>query len=299
MNTFGNVLTLTTFGESHGVAVGGVIDGFPSGIDIDLNFIQNEVNRRRPGDILGATTRREDDQVQILSGVFEGKSLGTPIAFIIENKDHRSADYELFRDVFRPGHADYTYQVKYGIRDYRGGGRASARETVCRVVAGAFAKLVLKDLNIEIHAEVEDEEQLMQRIREAIADIDTCGGVVKCVIKGCPVGLGEPVYGKLHAALGEAMLSINAVKGFEYGEGFAAADMRGSEHNAARSGGILGGISNGEDINFRVAFKPIPSLGREMKCRHDVCAAPRAVPIVEAMAAIVILDYYLLNNREI
>ena len=297
MNTFGNLLRLTTFGESHGVAVGGVIDGFPSGVDIDMDLIQAEVDRRRPGHGLGATTRHEDDKVQILSGVFEGKSLGTPIAFIIMNNDQHSEDYELFRDVYRPGHADYTYQMKYGIRDYRGGGRASARETVCRVVAGAFAKLVLRDLKIEVHAEVENAEELSTRIRQAIDDVDTCGGVVSCVIKGCPVGLGEPIYGKLSAVLAEAMLSINAVKGFEYGEGFAAAGMRGSEHNAARSGGILGGISNGEDINFRVAFKPIPSLGREMKGRHDVCAAPRAVPIVEAMAALVILDFYMLNNQ--
>lgn len=297
MNTFGNLLRLTTFGESHGVAVGGVIDGFPSGVDIDMDFIQAEVDRRRPGHGLGATTRHEDDKVQILSGVFEGKSLGTPIAFIIMNNDQHSEDYELFRDIYRPGHADYTYQMKYGIRDYRGGGRASARETVCRVVAGAFAKLVLRDLKIEVHAEVENAEELSTRIRQAIDDVDTCGGVVSCVIKGCPVGLGEPIYGKLSAVLAEAMLSINAVKGFEYGEGFAAAGMRGSEHNAARSGGILGGISNGEDINFRVAFKPIPSLGREMKGRHDVCAAPRAVPIVEAMAALVILDFYMLNNQ--
>ena len=297
MNTFGNLLRLTTFGESHGVAVGGVIDGFPSGVDIDMDFIQAEVDRRRPGHGLGATTRHEDDKVQILSGVFEGKSLGTPIAFIIMNNDQHSEDYELFRDVYRPGHADYTYQMKYGIRDYRGGGRASARETVCRVVAGAFAKLVLRDLKIEVHAEVENAEELSTRIRQAIDDVDTCGGVVSCVIKGCPVGLGEPIYGKLSAVLAEAMLSINAVKGFEYGEGFAAAGMRGSEHNAARSGGILGGISNGEDINFRVAFKPIPSLGREMKGRHDVCAAPRVVPIVEAMAALVILDFYMLNNQ--
>lgn len=297
MNTFGNLLRLTTFGESHGVAVGGVIDGFPSGVDIDMDFIQAEVDRRRPGHGLGATTRHEDDKVQILSGVFEGKSLGTPIAFIIMNNDQHSEDYELFRDVYRPGHADYTYQMKYGIRDYRGGGRASARETVCRVVAGAFAKLVLRDLKIEVHAEVENAEELSTRIRQAIDDVDTCGGVVSCVIKGCPIGLGEPIYGKLSAVLAEAMLSINAVKGFEYGEGFAAAGMRGSEHNAARSGGILGGISNGEDINFRVAFKPIPSLGREMKGRHDVCAAPRAVPIVEAMAALVILDFYMLNNQ--
>ena len=297
MNTFGNILKLTTFGESHGVAMGGVIDGFPSGVEVDMDFIQSEVNRRSPGKGIGVSPRKEEDKVEVLSGVFEGKTTGTPIAFIIQNKDHHSEDYELFRDVFRPGHADFTYQIKYGIRDYRGGGRASARETVCRVVAGAFAKLVLRDRGIEIKAEVEDEERLMERIREAIADIDTCGGVVSCVIKGCPIGLGEPVFGKLHAALGGAMLTINAVKGFEYGEGFAAAEMRGSEHNAARSGGILGGISNGEDINFRVAFKPIPTLGSEMKGRHDVCAAIRAVPIVEAMAALVILDYYMINER--
>lgn len=296
MNTFGNILRLTTFGESHGVAVGGVIDGFPAGIDVDMDFIQSEVDRRRPGQGLGISPRKEDDRVQILSGTFEGKTTGTPIAFLIMNNDQHSEDYELFKDVFRPGHADYTYKMKYGIYDYRGGGRASARETVCRVVAGAFAKLVLKGLGIEIKAEVEDEEKLNQRIHEVLKEIDTCGGIVKCVVSGCPIGLGEPIYGKLHAALAEAMMGINAVKGFEYGEGFAAADMKGSEHNISRSGGILGGISNGEDINFRVAFKPIPSLGKEMKGRHDVCAAPRAVPIVEAMAALVILDYYMLDK---
>lgn len=295
MNTFGRLLRLTTFGESHGVAVGGIIDGFPVGIDIDMDFIQSEVNRRRPGKGTGISPRKEDDIVQVLSGTFEGKSTGTPIGFIIMNNDQHSEDYELFKDVFRPGHADFTYQEKYGIRDYRGGGRASARETVCRVVAGAFAKLALNTVGIEIVAHVEDEEQQTKRIKEAIAQVDSCGGIVSCIIKGCPVGLGEPVFGKLHAILGSAMLSINAVKGFEYGEGFAAADMKGSEHNFARTGGMLGGITDGTDINFRVAFKPIPTLGKEVKGRHDVCAAPRAVPIVEAMAALVILDFYLVR----
>lgn len=300
MNSFGNLLRLTTFGESHGVAVGGVLDGFPAGVDVDMLFIQSEVNRRRPGQsIIGYSPRKEDDNVQLLSGVFEGKTLGTPIAFIISNNDKRSDDYELFKDVYRPGHADFTYQEKYGIRDYRGGGRASARETVCRVVAGAFAKLALKKVGIEISAAISNEKELKQRISEAIKDIDTCGGIVSCRIKGCPAGLGEPIYDKVQAALASAMLSINAVKGFEYGEGFAAAEMRGSEHNVAQTGGMLGGITDGTDITFKVAFKPIPSLGREMKGRHDVCAAPRAVPIVEAMAALVILDFYLIRKSQL
>ena len=291
MNTFGNIFRLTTFGESHGPVVGGVIDGMPPMVDIDMDFIQREVDRRRPGQGIGTTQRHEDDRVEVLSGVFEGKSTGHPIAFVIRNNDVRSGDYEALKDVFRTGHADATYQQKYGIRDYRGGGRASARETVCRVVGGAFAKLVLRQHGIEISAEVENEELLRQRIAEAQRDGDTVGGVIRCVVRHCPAGLGEPIYGKLHAALGAAMLSINAVKGFEYGEGFRAAEMRGSEHNKADQGGILGGISNGDDITMRIAFKPIATLMKEVKGRHDVCPVPRAVPIVEAMAAMVILDY--------
>lgn len=296
MNTIGNILRLTTFGESHGACIGAVLDGYPAGIEIDIDFVQAEVDRRRAAHNPFSTPRDEDDRVELLSGTFEGKSTGAPIAFIVRNNDTHSQDYEGLKDTFRVGHADYTYQEKYGIRDYRGGGRASARETVVRVAAGAFAKLVLNQHGIEIKASIEDEERLNFRMEQAWYEGDTCGGVISCIIKGCPAGLGEPLYGKLHAALGAAMLSINAVKGFEYGEGFAAATMSGSQHNAARQGGILGGISNGEDINFRVAFKPIPTLGKDVEGRHDVCAVPRAVPIVEAMAALVILDYLLLKR---
>lgn len=296
MNTIGNILRLTTFGESHGACIGAVLDGYPAGIEIDIDFVQAEVDRRRAAHNPFSTPRDEDDRVELLSGTFEGKSTGAPIAFIVRNNDTHSQDYEGLKDTFRVGHADYTYQEKYGIRDYRGGGRASARETVVRVAAGAFAKLVLCQHGIEIKASIEDEERLNFRMEQAWYEGDTCGGVISCIIKGCPAGLGEPLYGKLHAALGAAMLSINAVKGFEYGEGFAAAAMSGSQHNAARQGGILGGISNGEDINFRVAFKPIPTLGKDVEGRHDVCAVPRAVPIVEAMAALVILDYLLLKR---
>lgn len=296
MNTIGNILRLTTFGESHGACIGAVLDGYPAGIEIDMDFVQAEVDRRRAAHNPFSTPRDEDDRVELLSGTFEGKSTGAPIAFIVRNNDTHSQDYEGLKDTFRAGHADYTYQEKYGIRDYRGGGRASARETVVRVAAGAFAKLVLNQHGIEIKASIEDEERLNFRMEQAWYEGDTCGGVISCIIKGCPAGLGEPLYGKLHAALGAAMLSINAVKGFEYGEGFAAAAMSGSQHNAARQGGILGGISNGEDINFRVAFKPIPTLGKDVEGRHDVCAVPRAVPIVEAMAALVVLDYLLLKR---
>ncbi len=294
MNTIGNILRLTTFGESHGPCIGGVIDGFPVGIQIDMNFVQEEVSKRRSAQDPFASARKEDDIVEILSGVFEGMSTGAPIAFIVQNNDTRPQDYEKIKDYFRPGHADATYQAKYGIRDYRGGGRASARETVVRVAAGAMAKLVLRKHNISISACIENEERLRLRIQKAWYEGDTCGGIITCNIKGCPSGLGEPLYGKLHAALGGAMLSINAVKGFEYGEGFAAAEMSGSQHNIARQGGILGGISNGEDINFRIAFKPIPTLGKDVEGRHDVCAVPRALPIVEAMAALVILDYLII-----
>lgn len=296
MNTIGNILRLTTFGESHGACIGAVLDGYPAGIEIDMDFVQAEVDRRRAAHNPFSTPRDEDDRVELLSGTFERKSTGAPIAFIVRNNDTHSQDYEGLKDMFRPGHADYTYQEKYGIRDYRGGGRASARETVVRVAAGAFAKLVLCQHGIEIKASIEDEERLNFRMEQAWYEGDTCGGVISCIIKGCPAGLGEPLYGKLHAALGAAMLSINAVKGFEYGEGFAAAAMSGSQHNAVRQGGILGGISNGEDINFRVAFKPIPTLGKDVEGRHDVCAVPRAVPIVEAMAALVVLDYLLLKR---
>ncbi|MBQ0062401.1 MAG: chorismate synthase [Prevotella sp.] len=296
MNTIGNILRLTTFGESHGACIGAVLDGYPAGIEIDMDFVQAEVDRRRAAHNPFSTPRDEDDRVELLSGMFEGKSTGAPLAFIVRNNDTHPQDYEGLKDMFRPGHADYTYQEKYGIRDYRGGGRASARETVVRVAAGAFAKLVLCQHGIEIKASIEDEERLNFRMEQAWYEGDTCGGVISCIIKGCPAGLGEPLYGKLHAALGAAMLSINAVKGFEYGEGFAAATMSGSQHNAARQGGILGGISNGEDINFRVAFKPIPTLGKDVEGRHDVCAVPRAVPIVEAMAALVVLDYLLLKR---
>ena len=296
MNTIGNILRLTTFGESHGACIGAVLDGYPAGIEIDMDFVQAEVDRRRAAHNPFSTPRDEDDRVELLSGTFEGKSTGAPIAFIVRNNDTHSQDYEGLKDTFRAGHADYTYQEKYGIRDYRGGGRASARETVVRVAAGAFAKLVLNQHGIEIKASIEDEERLNFRMEQAWYEGDTCGGVISCIIKGCPAGLGEPLYGKLHAALGAAMLSINAVKGFEYGEGFAAATMSGSQHNGARQGGILGGISNGEDINFRVAFKPIPTLGKDVEGRHDVCAVPRAVPIVEAMAALVVLDYLLLKR---
>ncbi|MBQ0084907.1 MAG: chorismate synthase [Prevotella sp.] len=297
MNTFGNILRLTTFGESHGICVGGVIDGFPSNILIDIDFIQQEVDKRKSAKNPFDSARREDDKVEILSGVFEGRSTGAPIAFIIHNNDQHPQDYDNLCDVFRKGHADLTYQKKYGIRDYRGGGRASARETVVRVAAGAFAKIILNSKGITIKAEIENEKDLYERIHEAWLQGDTCGGIISCTIKGCPIGLGEPIYNKLHATLGMAMLSINAVKGFEYGEGFAAATMKGSEHNEAKQGGILGGISNGEDINFRIAFKPIPTLGKEHEGRHDVCAVPRALPIVEAMAALTILDFMLLAHK--
>ena len=350
-NTIGNILRLTSFGESHGKGIGGVIDGFPAGIEIDLDFIQNELNRRKPGQSALTTARKENDKVEFLSGIFEGKSTGTPIGFIVWNEDHHSSDYDNLKEVFRPSHADFTYWVKYGIRDYRGGGRSSARETISRVVAGALAKLALKQLGISIYAytsqigdiklennyslsALEDIEKNAVRcpdstkakemeslILKVKAEGDTIGGTITGVIKGCPIGLGEPVFGKLHAALGSAMLSINAAKGFEYGSGFEGVCQRGSEQNdlftnenghittrTNHSGGIQGGISNGQDIYFRVAFKPIATLLQEQqtvdihgeettlaaKGRHDPCVLPRAVPIVEAMAAITILDYYLL-----
>lgn len=349
-NTFGHLFTLTTFGESHGVAVGGVIDGFPAGIDIDMEFVQNELNRRRPGQSHITTSRNEADKVEFLSGVFEGKSTGTPIGFEIRNTNQHSQDYENMRCLFRPSHADYTYYNKYGIRDHRGGGRSSARITIARCVGGALAKLALRQLGISITAytsqvgdiaierdyhlydlsKTEDnivrcpDQQKAKEMEELIAQVktdgDTIGGVITCVIKGCPVGLGEPEFDKLHAQLGAAMLGINAVKGFEYGEGFDGVTARGSQQNDTfvpgittatnHSGGIQGGISNGQDIYFRVAFKPVATILKEQdtvdlegnatkltaRGRHDPCVLPRAVPVVEAMAAMVILDSYLVNK---
>lgn len=354
-NTFGKLFTLTTFGESHGAAIGGIVDGMPAGIDIDLEFIQQELNRRRPGQSKITTSRQEPDQVELLSGVFEGKSTGCPIGFIVFNQNQHSQDYENLRTVLRPSHADYTYYKKYGIRDHRGGGRSSARITISRVVAGALAKLALRHVGVTIQAytsqvgpifldrdylkydlslaetnavrcpDPEKAAQMEQLITEVKAEGDTIGGVITCVIRGCPIGLGEPEFGKLHAELGAAMLSINAVKGFEYGDGFAFAERRGSEVNDVfvncngktvyktatnHSGGIQGGISNGEDIYFRVAFKPVATLLRPQETvdlegnpttltargRHDPCVLPRAVPVVEAMAAMTILDMFLVQK---
>ena len=350
MNTFGHIFRLTTFGESHGEAVGGVVDGMPAGIDIDIDFIQQELNRRRPGQSSITTSRQEADQIELLSGVFEGKSTGCPIGFIVRNTNQHSQDYENMRCLFRPSHADYTYFQKYGIRDHRGGGRSSARITISRCVGGALAKLVLKQLGISVQAytsqvgnialerdyklydlsqtetnavrcpDPEKAAQMEALIAEIKSEGDTIGGIITCVIKGCPVGLGEPEFDKLHAALGSAMLSINAVKGFEYGEGFEGVTAKGSEQNdiftvtngqittaTNHSGGIQGGISNGQDIYFRVAFKPVATILKEQttvdtagnptrftaKGRHDPCVLPRAVPVVEAMAAMTILDSYL------
>ena len=352
-NTFGNLFTLTTFGESHGEAVGGVIDGMPAGIDINLDFIQQELNRRRPGQSKITTSRQEADKVELLSGVFEGKSTGCPIGFIVRNTNQRSKDYENLKSLFRPSHADFTYDQKYGVRDYRGGGRSSARITISRCVGGALAKLALKQLGISVQAytsqvgtitlnrdyrlydlnltesnavrcpDPEKAQEMEALITQIKKEGDTIGGVITCVIKGCPVGLGEPEFGKLHAALGGAMLSINAAKGFEYGEGFEGVTARGSEQNdifqnvdgqvttkTNHSGGIQGGISNGQDIYFRVAFKPVATILMDQETvdkegnptlfktsgRHDPCVLPRAVPIVEAMAAMTILDYLLLKN---
>ena len=352
-NSFGHLFKLTTFGESHGEAIGGIIDGMSAGIEIDMDFIQQELRRRRPGQSALTTSRQESDEVELLSGVYEGKSTGTPIGFLVRNTNQHSDDYDNLRDIFRPSHADFTYMMKYGIRDHRGGGRSSARETIARVVGGAIAKLALKQLGISITAytqqvgniclekdyasydfnEIErnpvrcpDPEKATEMealIKEVKSAGDTIGGAICCVVKGCPVGLGEPVFGKLHAALASAMMSINAAKGFEYGEGFSGLAMRGSEQNdifynndgiistkTNHSGGIQGGISNGQDIYFRVAFKPVATLLSEQqtvdihgndaivkaKGRHDPCVLPRAVPIVEAMTAMTILDYYLLNK---
>lgn len=352
-NIFGNIFTLTTFGESHGEAIGGIVDGMPAGIEIDLAFIQQELDRRKPGQSKLTTSRREDDEVKLLSGVFEGKATGTPIGFIVNNRNQHSKDYDNMRHLFRPSHADYTYYSKYGRRDHRGGGRSSARITISRVVAGALAKLALKQLGISIRAytaqvgniklendyrlydlsqtenslvrcpDAETSKQMEELIMEVKNAGDTIGGVIACVVKGCPIGLGEPEFGKLHAQLGAAMLSINAVKGFEYGEGFAGVTTRGSRQNDVfinkngristatnHSGGIQGGISNGQDIWFRVAFKPVATILQKQntvdldgnpttlnaKGRHDSCVLPRAVPVVEAMTAIVLLDSYLMNQ---
>lgn len=353
MNSFGNLFRLTTFGESHGLAVGGVVDGMPPGIDVDEAFIQAELNRRRPGQSNITTPRDEKDKVKILSGIFRGKSTGTPIGFEVENTNQHSNDYDNIADVFRPSHADFTYFSKYGLRDHRGGGRSSARETISRVVGGALAKLVLRREGISVVAytsqvgdialnksyteldltKIEDNivrcpdaptaAKMIDLISKVKAERDSVGGVITCVIKGAPVGLGEPCFDKLQALLAHAMLSIGAVKGFEYGSGFAGSALRGSQHNDTfymegdrvrtrtnNSGGIQGGISNGEDIYFRVAFKPtatilmeqptVNSLKQEVmttvKGRHDPCVVPRAVPIVEAMAAMVMTDALLIQK---
>lgn len=352
-NSFGNILQLTSFGESHGKAIGGVLDGFPAGIPIDLDFIQNELNRRKPGQSKITTARKEADSVEFLSGIFDGKSTGTPIGFLVWNQNHHSNDYNNLKDIYRPSHADFTYQQKYGIRDYKGGGRSSARETISRVIAGALAKLALQELTIDIKAytaqvgsikleknyteydlstiennpvrcpDADKAKEMEELIFKTKGEGDTIGGIITCVIKNCPIGLGEPVYGKLHAALGNAMLSINAVKGFEYGCGFQNLHQKGSQQNdifynnngvistkTNNSGGIQGGISNGQDIYFNVAFKPVATLlmeqptvttqGEEVlltaRGRHDSCVLPRAVPIVEAMSALTLLDYYLINK---
>lgn len=353
MNTFGQIFRLTSFGESHGKGIGGIIDGCPAGVEIDVEFVQNELNRRKPGQSKITTQRGESDQVEFLSGIFEGKTQGTPIGFVVWNKDQHSSDYNDLKDIFRPSHADYTYIQKYGTRDHRGGGRSSARETIARVVAGAVAKLLLKKVGVNIQAYVsrvgeidinkayteldlsqtesnivrcpdaETAERMIARIEEAGRNHDTVGGVVSCVVTGVPAGWGEPVFNKLHADLGHAMLGINAVKGFEYGSGFDGTRLSGSEHNDVfiktengvrtktnHSGGVQGGISNGEDIYFNVAFKPIATLLKEQntvdkaenevvinpKGRHDPCVLPRAVPIVESMAAIVLADHFLLSR---
>ncbi|KAB7530805.1 chorismate synthase [Flagellimonas olearia] len=345
-NSFGQLFRLTTFGESHGVALGGVIDGCPAGIELDLQKIQEELDRRKPGQSAIVTQRKEPDTVEIFSGVFEGKTTGTPIGFAIRNTNQKSKDYSHIKDSYRPSHADYVYDQKYGFRDYRGGGRSSARETASRVVAGAIAKQLLSDIKITAYvsqvgalkleknydqldfsviesnpvrcADMEMATHMEEYIKSIKKEGDTIGGVVTCVIQNVPIGLGEPVFDKLHAKLGEAMLSINAVKGFEYGSGFDGVAMKGSEHNDAynpdgttktnRSGGIQGGISNGMDIYFNVAFKPVATVlqaydtinkeGEKVttqgKGRHDPCVVPRAVPIVEAMAALVLADYTLL-----
>jgi len=352
-NTFGTLFKLTTFGESHGLALGGIIDGCPAGLEIDFDFIKSELQRRKPGQSHIVTQRKEEDEVEFLSGIFEGKTTGTPIGFIIRNEDQKSKDYTHNTDVYRPSHADYTYDTKYGMRDHRGGGRSSARETACRVVAGAIAKQILKKAGIQIHAYVsqvahiklqknyteldlskidsnivrcpdsETAEAMISLIEQTRKAGDTVGGIITCVCQGVHAGLGEPVFDKLHADLGKAMLSINAVKGFEYGAGFDSIHKKGSELNdlfetkagkvitsTNNSGGIQGGISNGMDIYCNVAFKPVATIMQEQetidsagdattiqgKGRHDPCVLPRAVPIVESMAALVLLDHILRNK---
>ncbi|MCH6202156.1 chorismate synthase [Aquiflexum sp. LQ15W] len=352
-NSFGRIFRISTFGESHGLGLGVVIEGCPAGLPIDEEFIRNEMQRRKPGQSKITTQRKEEDEFQILSGVFEGKSTGTPIGLVIMNTDQKSKDYSHIADKFRPSHADYTYFEKYGIRDYRGGGRSSARETAARVAGGAIAKMLLSHYGVSIQAFVSQvgdmkleknyqeldlakteenivrcpdpvmAEKMIEYIDEVRKSRDTVGGIVSCVAKGVPPGLGEPVFDRLHAELGKAMLSINAVKGFEYGSGFEGVKMRGSEHNDAyyqdgdrvrtktnNSGGIQGGISNGEDIYFNVAFKPVATIMQDQesvneagdsvtvsgKGRHDPCVVPRAVPIVEAMAALVLADYLLISR---
>lgn len=347
-NSFGTLFRLTTFGESHGEAIGGIIDGCPPNIKLNFEAIQLEMQRRKPGQSSIVTQRKEDDEVQFLSGIFEGKTTGTPIGFIIPNTNQKSDDYSHIKDSYRPSHADYVYEQKYGIRDYRGGGRSSARETASRVVAGAIAKQILPEIKINAFVSSVGEifidkpyqdldfsltesnpvrcpdlataQKMETYIKEIKKQGDTIGGTITCVIQHVPIGLGEPVFDKLHAELGKAMLSINAVKGFEFGSGFCGAKMKGSEHNdlynedgttkTNLSGGIQGGISNGMDIYFRVAFKPVATLIQKQevltnqntieaqhgKGRHDPCVVPRAVPIVEAMAALVIADYFLLNK---
>lgn len=349
-NSFGEIFRLTSFGESHGEALGGIIDGVPAGIKIDYDFIQAEMDRRKPGQSNIVTQRKESDRVQFLSGIFDGKTTGTSIGFIVLNENQKSKDYSHIKEVYRPSHADFTYDKKYGNRDYRGGGRSSARETVARVVAGAIAKLALQQVGVTIQAFVNqvgklrlektyqqldlaqtesnlvrcpDQEMALEMealIKETRKKGDTIGGCIQCVVTGTPIGLGEPVFDKLHADLGKAMLSINAVKGFEYGSGFKGVEMYGSEHNDSFdsatttetnfSGGIQGGISNGQDIYFNVAFKPVATLMQkqdtinnrgekvemEGKGRHDACVVPRAVVIVEAMAAITVFDFYLRNK---
>jgi chorismate synthase len=351
-NTFGTLLRLTTYGESHGPAVGGILDGLPAGVDINAEFLQNELSRRRPGQSHIVTQRREGDKLELLSGVFEGKSTGAPISFIVRSEDARTRDYDALREVYRPSHADYTWDAKYGFRDYRGGGRSSARETVARVAGGALAKLFLRNHGIAVQAYVsqvgaiavqqpwneldlsqtetnivrcpdaETAEQMIRLIESIRKQGDTIGGIITCVITGVPPGIGEPVFDKLHADLGKAMLSINAVKGVEFGSGFTSVALTGSQHNDAflpgsgnrpvvtatnRSGGIQGGISNGESIYFRTAFKPVATIMQKQRTvntagkavevmgrgRHDPCVVPRAVPIVEAMAALVIADHLL------
>ncbi|MDG1763554.1 MAG: chorismate synthase [Flavobacteriaceae bacterium] len=347
-NTYGTIFKLSTFGESHGKAIGGVIDGCPAGIELDLNAIQHDLNRRRPGQSAIVTQRKEPDEVEFFSGIFDGKTTGTPIGFAIHNTNQKSKDYSHIKDSYRPSHADYVYDEKYGIRDYRGGGRSSARETASRVVAGAIAKQFLNPLSINAYvsavgkikleanpskvdlSEIENNPvrcpdpikalEMEEYIKQIRKEGDTIGGIVTCVIKNIPVGLGEPVFDKLHAELGKAMLSINAVKGFEYGSGFNGTTMKGSEHNdlfntdgstkTNKSGGIQGGISNGMDIYFNVAFKPVATIMQKQetinskgdsvemqgKGRHDPCVVPRAVPIVEAMAALVLADFKLLKR---